>query len=85
MEQHIVQWVERVAILLVAIIIAWEKAKRWYYGKNNRDRRRPVNPAPNMVPGKGDICIKHGEKLVKIETEIKNIKEYIKNMKDKKK
>lgn len=32
---------------------------------------------PNIFPGKGETCIKHGEKLAKIETEIINLKEDI--------
>jgi len=42
------------------------------------------NPRSNtklyMVPGKTETCIKHGEKLVKIETELVRIKEDIKKM-----
>lgn len=35
---------------------------------------------PYMFPGKGETCIKHGEKLAKIETEIIGLKEDIERL-----
>ena len=43
--------------------------------KNPRSGTRP-----NMIPGKSETCIKHGEKLVKIETELTRIMEDIKEL-----
>lgn len=40
---------------------------------------------PNEIPGKADVCIETFKKIVEIETEIKNIKEAIKDIRDRKK
>lgn len=41
---EITEWVKGGLILIVSIIVAWEKLKRWRYKKNGKDRRQPANP-----------------------------------------
>lgn len=41
---EITEWVKGGLILIVSIIVAWEKLKRWRYKKNGKDRRQPSNP-----------------------------------------
>lgn len=53
---------------------------------NSFNTKRVANKNPrsgtrfNMIPGKSETCIKHGEKLVKIETELTRIIEDIKEL-----
>ena len=82
--QVIGQWI---LIGIVVAFIAFEKAKTLYQSKNGKDKkngtgtgRYKYNPHP---PGSAPECIEHGKVLVKVQTDIENIKEDIKEIKGK--
>lgn len=84
--EDILKWAQPIAIFIVAIVIAWEKSKRWYYGKNGKDRRKPAidsrssqdNSVAHYVPGKAKACIEQGKDMVEMGVEIKNLKSIFK-------
>ena len=47
------EWIKWLVIILVAIIMAWEKAKRWHYRKVGKDRR---SPNPNLESKVTRLC-----------------------------
>ncbi len=47
------EWIKWVVIILVAIIMAWEKAKRWHYRKSGKDRR---SDNPNLGTKVTKLC-----------------------------
>ena len=40
---ELTEWIKWFLIIFVAVIVSWEKAKRWYYGRGKKDRRS-TNP-----------------------------------------
>lgn len=50
---EITEWIKWFLIIFVAVIIAWEKAKRWHYGKTNKDRR---SQNPNLESKVIKLC-----------------------------
>lgn len=50
---EIAEWVKWLLLIFVAVIMAWEKAKRWYYGRANKDRR---NSNPNLETKVNKLC-----------------------------
>lgn len=37
------KWAQPIAIFIVAVVMAWERSKKWYYGRNDKDRRQTGN------------------------------------------
>ncbi len=64
---------EKIVIYAVAVIIAFERVKRWRYKRNGVDRRKDNPGDPMLVPGREETCIEHGEELVEIKNELKHI------------
>ena len=69
---EITDWIKWLLIIFVSAIMAWEKGKRWYYGRANKDRR---TPNPNLESKVTRLCqdFKNNEK---------NDKERTKEIKD---
>lgn len=67
MEFTIKDIVQAVAILIIGVIIAWEKAKRWHYKRNGKDRR---SNNPHQQPGFAQTCKDHGEDIATIKANI---------------
>lgn len=91
MEIEIKDIIQGIAILIIGVIVAWERAKRWYYRRNGKDRRQgdsngqdlevANNPHPtNMIPGYAPKCIDHIEAIAKINTQITNIYKELKRL-----
>lgn len=55
-------------VILVGVVIAWEKAKRWHYKRTGKDRR---NANPNLETKVTNLCrdFKNHEKNDKERTE----------------
>lgn len=50
---EISDWIKWFLIIFVAIIMAWEKAKRWHYRRAGKDRR---TPNPNLETKVTKLC-----------------------------
>jgi len=50
---EIVEWIKWFVIILVAVIMAWEKLKRWHYHRIGKDRR---SSNPNLESKVGKLC-----------------------------
>ena len=77
-----------VIVNFLGMLTVWGKAYFDYKAKKAVARKiksvvkETVAKNPNSVPGKGEKCIDHGERLIGIETDIEYIKEDIGEMKD---
>ena len=75
------EWIKWFLIIFVAIIIAWEKAKRWNFKRNGKDRRKP-NPHPDIGYKLTKLCAdfeaheKNDEKRTdEIKLEVRHLRE----------
>lgn len=73
------EWIKWLVIVLVAVIIAWEKAKRWHYRRTGKDRR---NSNPNLEQKLLNLCrdFKNHEKNDKERT--KEIKDELRHLRE---
>ena len=50
---EITEWIKWLVIIIVALIMAWEKAKRWHYRRTGKDRR---SSNPNLESKVTRLC-----------------------------
>lgn len=50
---EITEWIKWFLIIIVSIIMAFEKTRRWYYRRNGKDRR---SPNPNLETKVTNLC-----------------------------
>ena len=71
---------EKIIIYALAVVIAIERVRRWRYKHNGRDRRKDNPGEPMLVPGREEVCIKHGETLSEIKNELINIRRRLRRL-----
>ena len=47
------EWIKWLVIILVGVVMAWEKAKRWHYRRTGKDRR---SSNPNLEVKVNKLC-----------------------------
>lgn len=79
--QGILQWV---ILGIVVAFMAFDKAGKWFAGKNGKGAKTQTaykfNPHP---PGASPTCQQHGERLAKVEEAVENIEKKIDRIENK--
>ena len=47
------EWIKWIVIVIVALIMAWEKTKKWHYSRTGKDRR---SSNPNLETKVNKLC-----------------------------
>lgn len=75
----LMEWIERLVIIFIAGLVAWEKAKKWHYSKPGKDRRSSNPNLESKVTKLGQAFKDHEqydkERCERIEAEMRHIHE----------